>query len=162
MSADAGIEPRTVASTVRDAKHYRLHPIHTRLHLIHTGLYLIHIWLHPIQTRLHPIHTRLLPTTILDYISSTLGYIPPHTLGYIPSTLGYIPSTQVTSHPHYCRLHLWKKELIVRFLRSRMQTGTNFWKESFLLDKYLVRATKIFWSPEVLTIKDHILLVVLN
>jgi hypothetical protein len=84
VSEDAGIEPRTVATSalaVRRSSHSatlhlihtrlthphsatshpyssRLYLIHTRLHLIHTRLHLIHTRLHLIHTRLHFIHTR--------------------------------------------------------------------------------------------------------
>jgi len=75
-SEDAGIEPRTVASSaVRHSSHSATS--------------------HPLSATSHP-HGYISSTlgyisSTLGYISSTLGYISP-TLGYISSTLGYITS----------------------------------------------------------------------
>ena len=87
VSEDAGIEPRTVATSalaVRRSSHsatshphsatshlpFRLHLIHTRLHLIHFRLHLIH------SATSHPQLGYI--SSSLCYISSTLGNISSH------------------------------------------------------------------------------------
>jgi nestin len=83
VSEDAGIEPRTVATSAltarRSAKSHpqtRLDLNHTRLDLMHTRLDLNHIWLDLIHTRLDLIHTKVdLIHTRIDLIHSRLDLI---------------------------------------------------------------------------------------
>jgi hypothetical protein len=70
VSKEAGIEPRTVATTaLSDALTTMIDLIHTRLDLIHIRLDLIHTRLDLIHSRLDLIHTRL------DLIHSRLNLI---------------------------------------------------------------------------------------
>jgi hypothetical protein len=85
VSEDAGIEPRTVATTAltvrRSNQSARSHPqstifIHSRLDLIHSRLDLIHTRLDLIHNRLDLIHNRLdLIHSRLDLIHSRLDLI---------------------------------------------------------------------------------------
>jgi hypothetical protein len=81
VSEDAGIEPRTVATTaftVRRSNHSaRSHPQSARSHpqwldLIHSRLYLIHTRLYLIHTRLDLIHSRLDLIKIIKIILFTI------------------------------------------------------------------------------------------
>ncbi len=150
-----------ISSTVRHI------PIHTRLHLIHTGLY---------------------SSSTLAYIPSTLGCIPcTHTkLHPIHSSTLKVTSHRstlhATSYPHYATSHGWDIEeanrknslweLVIRISRMENANRTRFQQRRAknwvlhrdFLEKYCGKSNKNSYhiQPEVFTIEEQILLVVLN
>ncbi len=127
MSENAGIEPRTVATSAlavgrsghSASSHPQLgyisctsamsHPL--RLHLIHSATS------HPQSATSHPLRLHLIH---LGYISSTLA--TSHPLGYISSTVGYISNL----------IHLGYMRIIKHFLISSIESWN---KSSSFRDK---------------------------